>query len=547
MKKVLWFGAILLISCAHIKPTVLKEYESSIASEKAAVIYEKGNNYFKEKDYKNAINELKDIILKYENTDAYEPALYLTAYSFYKLNEFKKAATLGEKFIKEFPNSSYYLNATSLLGESYFKLAEDYKAAYYLTKFYTQSKDSVARKKAFEHIVMVLPELSIKQLEKLHRIFMSDPVDEHILYCLAQIEVREGKKKEAERDFNLLIRRFPNTMYTFEVQEYKIFIGLGETTGRAGILLPLTGKFSSIGQKLLEIIEIFEKNKSLPFSIYFLDTKSDPIDATIAAVKLIEEIHVDFLIAPISISSGEAFGVCGLAYGKGIPLILPMTSEGKFESIPHIFTSGLNSEEQAKVIANYSMYDLAIMKFAILYPDIPKYKSIAEAFANEVTKNNRELVTMVSFQPDSITLKWELKAIKEKNPEAIFLPMDKNMIINTAPQIAYYGLEHVKLLGIETFNDEKVPRLGEKYVEGAVFTAPSPIDSLTLKEFKKQGYKEDDFAAKFFYTLWRLKELKNYNRGVLPRSISKILKGRKISNIYKIKNGEFIKLAEVSK
>ena len=545
MKKLLWFIIILFIACAHFAPADLDEYESSIAEEKAAVIYERGNTYFKEKAYSNAINEFKKVIDKYKNTEAYEPALYLIAFSYFKLDKFKSAGSLGEKFIKEFPNSPYCLNATSLAGESYFQLGKDYKAAYYLTKFYTQTKDSTKQKKAFDRIIKILPELSIKQLEKIHRIFMADAIDEHILYNLAQIEAREGKKKEAERDFNLLLRRFPNTQYTFEVEEYKRFIGLGTTTGRAGILLSLTGEYTNYGQELLEIIKIFNKKKNLPFSIHYLDTKSDPIEATIAAAKLIDDIHVDFLIAPIRLI--EAFGVCGLAYGKGIPVILPMTSEPKFETLPYIFTAGQSDEEQAKAIALYSMYDLGIRKFAILYPDIAKYKGVADFFAKEIIKNNREVVSMVSFQPDSITLKWETETIEEKSPEAIFLPMDKDMIINSAPQIAYYGLEHIQLLGIGTFNHEKVPRLGEKYVEGAIFAAPSAIDSLTLMEFKKQGYKEGDFAAKFFYTLWRLSELKKYDRSALPGLISKVLKYSKASNIYQIQNGEFKKLAEVSK
>jgi len=545
MKKLrLVLGVFLIIACAHLKPNVLEKFESSITSEKAALIYERGNDYFKLKEYQKAINEFIEIINNYKNSDAYEPALYLTAFSYFKLNEFKKAAFLGEKFIQEFPTSTYFLNATSLAGESYFRLTQDYKAAYYLTRFYTESDDSTKREKAFARIIKILPELTIKQLEKLHRIFMAESIDEHILYNLALIETREGKKEEAERDFNLLTRRFPNTTYSYEIQEYRRFINLGETTGRVGILLSLTGEYSNVGQDLLKVVKVFEKNENLPFSMHYLDTKSDPIEATVAAAKLIEDIHVDFLIAPIRII--EAFGVCGLAHGKGIPIILPMTSEARFETIPLVYTTGQSSEEQARSIAQYSMYKLNIAKYAILYPDLPKYKRIADVFAAEVIKNHRDIVAMVSFQVDSITLKWELKGIKEKEPEAIFLPMDENMIVNTTPQIAYYGLERVRILGIDAFKNEKVPRLGEKYVENAIFAAPAVIDSIALIEFKNTGLKENDFAAKLFYSLWRLRELKEYNRSILPNLITDILKGKEISDIYQIRNGEFVKLGEIS-
>lgn len=540
MKKSVLLVTMVFLACAGFRPVVLDQYESNKASE----IYQKGNEHFKNKEYEEAIKELEIILQRYEKTEAFEPSLYITAFSYYKLNKYKEAAALGEKFVQEFPVSDFFLNAASLVGESYYKLNENYKAAYYLAKFFTDSEDSDLRKKALRHILDILPKLALKELEKLHRTFISDPVDEHILYNLAQIEARDGKKEEAERDFNLLTRRFPKTVYTMEVQEYQRYIDLGETSNRAGVILPLSGKWADIGQKLVEIMEMFERESNLPFTIHYLDTRSDPVDATLAAGRLINDMNVDFIICLTSIYN--AFGVCGLAYGRGIPVILPMTSEARLEQIPLVYTTGQRQDEQARIVARYAMANLRLVRFAVLYPDIVKFKVVADAFASEVARLQGEVVTMISFDPDSITLKWELMAIKEKRPQAIFLPMDKDMLINTAPQIAYYGLLNIQLLGIDTFKDEKVPRLGEKYVEKAIFASAAPIDSATLEEYHRSGYKDDDLTAKFFYTLWQLRELKNYNRSILPKLISDILKERKISYIYQVRQGEFFKLAEIT-
>lgn len=540
MKNYLRLILICSIACA---PKFLERIEAEREDERVVVIYEQGNTYFKQKDYKKAIIEFQKILDRHKQSDAYEPALYLTAFSYFKLNRFEQAVSLGEKFIKQFPNSSYLINAISLLGESYFKLGEDYKATYYLTKFYTVSEDSSNREAAFERILKLLPELSVSELEKLHRMFMVEPIDEHILYNLAQIEAREGKKEEAERDFNLLLRRFPNTKYTYEVREYVRFIGLGEATGRAGILLPLTGRFADYGRRLFDIVKVFESRKSLPFSLHVLDTRSDPIEAIVAALKLIEDIHVDFLVGPIF--TIEALGVCGLASGKGVPVILPMVSDTRFESIPNIFTTQ-GSEEQAQAIARYSIYDLGIKKFAIMYPDIANYKRVAHVFAQEAVKHNREVVAIYNFHPDSITMKHPLEEIAEKEPEALFLAMDTDMIINSAPQIAYYGLEEVVLLGISTFKNEKVPRLGEKYVEGAVFATSALVDTSIFQELNRKNYQEDEFATKFISVLWQLKGFKDYDRSVLPKVIATMLERNRIFSIYQIQDGEFIKLMDMS-
>lgn len=536
---------ILLLDCASLRPKAPTDADYERAAEEAAVIFERGNDYFKRKDYGNALIAFEEIVNDYKTTEPYEHALYLGAFCQYKLARFKNAVSYGEKHTKEFPNSKYYLNAMSLVGESYFNMAQDYNATYYLTKYYVQSQDSTGVQKAFERILDMLPELSIAELEKLHRTFMAKEIDEHFLYHLARLEAQEGKEEEAERDFNLLMRRFPNTRYLYEAEEYKRFISLGEATGRAGVLLPLTGKFSNIGQSLLKVVRTFERNRLLPFSLHVIDTKSDPIEATLAAARLIEELSVDFLIAPIS--SFEAFGVCGYTFGKTIPLILPMSTEARFESIPLVFTRGQTGEEQARVIAQYSAYDNGINKFAVLFPDDDRHRNIAEAFAQEVIRNNREVVAMVTFQADSITLKKELEAIKDREPEALFLAMDTDMIINVAPQVAYYGLETVVLLGTDSFNSERVPRLGEKYVEGSMFATPSAIDEEIMKQLKDAGLTVSEFNARFYSTLWQLRTIRNYERANLSRLIEQSLHGTEIFSIYQVKDGEFVKLIDISK
>lgn len=547
MKRTIFLPLIflLLLGCAYIRPKGAADMDSQRVAEIAAVTFERGNDYFKRKDYSNALVAFEEVVEKYSGTESYEPALYLGSFCQYKLARFKNAVSFGEKYLKEFPNSKYYLNAMSLVGESYFHLAEDYEAAYYLSKYYVQAEDSSGRQKAFERILEMLPDLSIAELEKLHRIFMAEDIDEHILYHLGQAEAQKGKKEEAERDFNLLVRRFPETRYLYEAEEYKRFISLGEATGRAGILLPLTGKYSNIGQNLLTVVRAFEKNKMLPFSLHVLDTKSDPIDAALAAARLVEEVGVDFLIAPVS--SFEAFTLCGFAFGKAIPIILPMSTEGRFEALPLVFTRGQSYENQARMLARYSMYDMGLNRFAVLFPEESRHRVIANAFAQEVVRNNREVVAMVSFPADSITMQKELEAIKKKEPGALFLAMDTDMIINAAPQVAYYGLEEITLLGTEAFQSERVPRLGEKYVEGSVFVAPSAIDETISKQLTSSGLPINEFTARFYTVLLQLRSISSYERSNLPRLIGETLRGTEILGVYKIEDGEFIKLADVRK
>jgi ABC-type branched-subunit amino acid transport system substrate-binding protein len=484
------------------------------------------------------------ILRDHPGSEAYEPAFYLLAFSHYKINNFDKAAYVGENFIKEFPHSTYLVKILGVLGESKSRLVENYMAAYYFIKFCKATDNAEEQRSAYEKTMKVLPELSSSELEKLHRTFMADAIDEQILYNLIRVEIAEGKEKEAKRDFGVLLKRFPSSEYAQEFEDFKRFASLGEKTGIAGVLLPLTGKFASYGARLMEIIKFFEKNRSLPFTLYPVDTRSDPVEAVLAASRLVDEKRVDFMIGPIF--SIEAFSVCGYAHAKGIPVIIPAALEARFDLIPMVFTPEQNNELQAKVLARYCVRQLDMSRFAVLYPDMAKYKAAVKAFMDEVLRNNAEIVAAETFDPDSITLKWELERIKAKDPDAIFLAMDTDMIINTAPQVLYYRLEGVKLIGIESFDHERVPRFGEKYVESAVFVTPAAIDTTTMLEARKHQLDVNDFiSARFFQTLWDLKGLAHYDRASLPDHLNDIFEGSRVFNVYTIRNGEFVKLTEV--
>lgn len=546
MKYLILFLTIIFAAqnCATFAPPDRRDMEAGSPSERAAVIFERGNERFKLKDYTQALAAFDDIIARYPGSESYEPALYLGAFCNFKLGRFKEAANLGTRYIKEFPRSKYYFNAVSLTGESYYNLGDDYQACYYLAKYYVQTQDSTGKQQAFERILGLLPQLSVTDLEKLHRIFMADDIDEHILYHLAQAEGQKGKKEEAERDFNLLMRRFPNTKYLQEAEEYRRFVSLGEATRRAGVLLPLTGKFSNIGQDLLKVVRAFEKSRQLPFSLHVLDTRSDPIEATLAAAKLAGETNVDLLIAPIG--SLETFAVCGYAFGKGLPVVLPLNAEARLDALPLVFTRGQSNEDQARMIARYAAYDLGLRRFAVLFPNDEHYRSVAQAFAQEVTRHNREVVAMVSFLADSITLQKELEAIKKREPDALFLAMNTDMIINAAPQVAYYGLEGVRLIGTDGFHSERVPRLGEKYVEGAVFAAPPVIEDAVSGQLKTAGLAVNEFTARFFSMLMQLRVIGNYDRASLPRLIDQTLRNSQVFSIFEIRDGEFVKRTDIT-
>lgn len=540
MKNLAMVAIALVCSCAHFQP----QFVADLKEEKAAQAYQQAEARYQAKEYASAAPEFKRIIDEYPGTKAHEPSLYLLAFCHYKLSDFEQTTYWTERFLAEFPYSNFATNILGLAGDAYIKSGDPAKGVQYLLKYHAQVPETSERDKAFSTIMRTLPQLGRSDLDRLHRAFMADPMDEHLLYYLIRAKISDGKQKEARTDYEVLKKRFPETRYTISFDEVIPPVATGETTGRAGILLPLSGKFAAYGTRLSKVLRLFEQRKSLPFTAYVMDTKSDPIDAILAAIKLVDERKVDFIVGPIF--SIEAFGVCGLGSGRGVPVIIPTALEARFASIPLVYTAIQNEEMQARIIARYAVTQYDLRRIGVIHLKDTRYESLARVFSEEVIKYGGEIVGVESFSADSITLKWQLGRLKKADPDAIFLAMDTEGVINTAPQVMYYGIAEVRLLGIESFNHESVPRLGEKYVEGAIFVAPATIDSLAMGELARGGVEDFDFVTvRFYQVLDKLRYLSQYSRADLGTRLTQILKGDNIFHVYQIRNGEFAKITDV--
>ena len=86
--------------------------------------------------------------------------------------------------------------------------------------------------------------------------------------------------------------------------------------------------------------------------------------------------------------------------------------------------------------------------------------------------------------------------------EAIFVPAYHDKAVLIAPQVPFYNMRGIKLLGGRGWNNQKLIKYGEKYVEGAYFVdgffadSEEPRVANFVKEFRRLfGSKPTIFAA----------------------------------------------------
>jgi len=130
-------------------------------------------------------------------------------------------------------------------------------------------------------------------------------------------------------------------------------------------------------------------------------------------------------------------------------------------------------------------------------PQTRQGESFAVLFRAEVTRRGGEIVVEQSYLTDQTDFRHQIRLLQGRDPnepdeeeqkpdpndpdalveeeepppfEALFVPDYADRISLIAPQLAFYGLEGIQLLGSSGWNDAELPRLTRQAVEDAVFT-----------------------------------------------------------------------------
>ena len=299
-----------------------------------------------------------------------------------------------------------------------------------------------------------------------------------------------------------------------------------------GVLYPFSGADRAFGEAFQRGIDLAYERLApevrQQVGLVFYDSKSDPIEVIKYTRRLADE-GVSVLIGPIFASS--ALAAAAVADIRGVPLVVPMVTEDRFTAIgPYIFQLNVRPRTQGKRIAEYAVEHLGLKRFATLAGLDPYGEQMAQGFASEVVRLGGAVLTQEWYAPstfdfrrqferirevglqvaeeerlaaidDSLltvadSLGWtsgELEEEKERivwneaetrkahqdttdelEPVTVFdgvlIAGSSDEVVQIAPQLAFHRIE-TQLLGGNGWNSEEVPRMGGRYVEGAVFAA----------------------------------------------------------------------------
>ena len=371
----------------------------------------------------------------------------------------------------------------------------------------------------------------VSAIEKLRK----PPTGPILRLALARRAASEGRPQAALAAIRRFMEDYPDhpEREAAAALEKSLRDQLAVNQGRVGVLLPLSGPAAAAGERVYQGVQlalrhVLEEHPKLQIQLAVRDTRASagsPGDAVAKAEELIQQEKVVALVGPFLSSEAEAAGVA--AAKLETPLLTPfairtqMTGRG-----PWFFRNTLTNRLQSAGIAAYAVRVLGLRQFAVLYPDDTDGRELARFFAESVQRLGGQIAKSIPFPHDTNDFGPQMRALgglddtqlarqrralglKPGEPfrltlsfEALFVPAYHDKAVLIAPQIPFYNMHGVKLLGGHGWDSEELIRFGERYVERAIFVdgffadSEEPRVARFTKEYTQLfGRKPDIFSA----------------------------------------------------
>ncbi|KIH77759.1 amino acid/amide ABC transporter substrate-binding protein, HAAT family [Geoalkalibacter ferrihydriticus] len=268
--------------------------------------------------------------------------------------------------------------------------------------------------------------------------------------------------------------------------------GATTETATLGAILPLSGRFAPFGERMrrgMDLALSLHNQGSHQARFIYRDSGAE---AQTSADNVTTLVNIDRVIAIAGPLTGAAAqSAARRAQREAAPLLALSPREGLPQEGSWVFRNSLTSRQQARALAHYAVTRAGKQTFGVLYPENRLGEELLNLFSQEVQRLGGRVVKQQSYGEDTTDFRTQIHGLLGYDPaaaanrsrkrplpfDALFIPDYADRVGVIAPQLAYYGMEKVPLLGINGWNSPDLLRLGGRFVEGAVFVDGFFIDS----------------------------------------------------------------------
>ena len=281
-----------------------------------------------------------------------------------------------------------------------------------------------------------------------------------------------------------------------------------DETIRVGVFADMTGQTASFGVSTLSGIkmavdEINAKGgvNGRGIEILLEDNQGLPENTKKIVEQLIKEDKVHALIGEVL--STNSLAAAPLAQAAKVPMITPSSTNSRVTKVgDYIFRTCFIDEFQGEAMARFAFENLKMRRIAVLTDFKSDYaKGLSDTFATTFTRLGGRIVSQKTYFQGDEDYSQQLEAIKQSNPQAIYLTGYYNAVGVIAKQARQMKI-NVPFLGGDGWDSPNLFQLSENSLNDSYITDHFSLQSPSEKvkkfsaDYKKlYGLEADSFAA----------------------------------------------------
>lgn len=449
-----------------------------------------GEIYALKGDYESAVKELHSVTQRFDDDPFYAEAQYHLARSYSALGQYTLSKKIAEDLLYQKLLSSRRIDLLTLLGDILLTENRPYDAFLRYMEALKEKPDKAMAEQIKSSVEdIVARRLSLEEQSAAREIYGSGYPAGYILYALVQSYYTTGDLVNARKYLNEYMDRFEDHPNYEDARALQQRFTEMEVVDRytLGCVLPLSGKFALYGNMALDSVilaaGVFDPLNGTPVRIIVEDSRSDPEAARESVITLFSDHKVMGIVGPMG--STVAAAAAEEAQKLGIP-IMTMTQQNEITAIgDYVFRNFLTAQMQIKTLVRYAVENLGMKSFAILYPEDNYGIKMMNLFWNEVITAGGEIRGAEGYDKKKTDFSDEIKLLtglassdqeeREEEPQpiidfdALFIPDSYARVSMIAPQLAFYNVSGVQLLGTNALNSPDLMKGENEYLDGAIF------------------------------------------------------------------------------
>ena len=448
---------------------------SQVYSQEAERKFENGRRSYIKAEYKNALEEFEAVISMPANQRS-SAALFMYSKTLAKLNQCREAINVVRRIEREFSHSRYLFDARLLAGDCFYKLKRNYEAAAEYVHILASPAPLSLQVSAAECLAAIVKnqDISPDAVQAFRQKLGARRFSEAVWFGEGRWYARLGWVARSREQLASYIVGMPNGLFVdfarkmlssagssrssstvFQSASSKIpkseFLdhrpGQGTSANYeispfqnedsrpvVGVLMPLSGGESYLGEELFDGIRLANDHFGNPFKLRVIDvgehrvvgagsnessfsipqSEGNRLIRTVAAAQaLAEDSTVVAIIGPVFSTSCVA--ASSVAEAAGIPLIAPLAQQSGIDSLgKNIFQLNVVPEIQGRELAEYATLVLGLNKLVVLAPLTDYGWNFHRSFVELVRANGGDVVHSDWYVPEETTdFQNQFEAIRE--------------------------------------------------------------------------------------------------------------------------------------